>query len=46
MPPKDRQGFTGSQYVAIAAGGGAKPAPQYGDSIVAFALPTPTSPDR
>jgi quinoprotein glucose dehydrogenase len=36
----------GKQYIAIAAGGGGKLATRYGDSIVAFALPGPTTPDR
>jgi quinoprotein glucose dehydrogenase len=36
----------GRQYVVIAAGGGGKLATRYGDAIVAFALPSVSTPDR
>lgn len=35
----------GKQYLVIAAGGGGKNATKYGDSIIAFALPTEEDPD-
>jgi quinoprotein glucose dehydrogenase len=36
----------GNQYVVIAAGGGGKNATKYGDSIIAFALPSGEESDR
>ena len=36
----------GKQYVVIAAGGGGKNATKYGDSIIAFALPSEEEPSR
>ena len=36
----------GKQYVVIAAGGGGKNATKYGDSIIAFALPSEEGPEK